>query len=90
MSHLNGAACPAEESGVIPRYFTSLSLSGANPDMPSESKSGTVWGLERKKEDFGCRRETSQHFSIRENGKSSRDLLLFGSCNLFLSCWEKW
>lgn len=43
-----------------------------------------------KKEDFGSCRETSQHFSAWGNGKSSRDLLLFGSCNLFLSCWEKW
>lgn len=30
-------------------HFTSLSLSGANPAVPSESKTGTVWGLERKR-----------------------------------------
>lgn len=65
-------------------YFTSLFLSGA------------FWEQNwcslrlRKTEDFGSCRGTSQHFFIWGNSKSSKDLLLFGSCNLFLSCWEKW
>lgn len=70
----------------MPVHFTSFALCGANPAMPFWEQN---WGLERE----GILEAAEKHVSISSTcgkGKSSRDLLLFGSCNLLLSCREKW
>lgn len=82
MSYLTGTTYPTEGGGIR-LYFTSLSFSGAFWEQNWHSL-----GL-RKTVDFGSCGGTCQHFFICGKSKSSRDLLLFGSCNLFLSCWEE-
>lgn len=67
-------------------HFTSFALCGANLAMPFWEQN---WGWERE----GISEAAEKHVSISSTcgkGKSSRDLLLFGCCNLLLSCGEKW